>query len=82
MVSEFLLDIVFNIVSGMFGLLPDLSWSVDTSAFDYLTSFIACIAYLLPWDTVQAIVALIFTITVIRIVIAGIKVLWDILPLV
>ena len=35
MVSEFLIDIIYNIVSGLLSLLPDVSWSVDSSVFSY-----------------------------------------------
>lgn len=80
MISEFMLDIVFNIVSGMFSMLPEVSWSVDSSAFEFLLSFIRCIAYLLPWGTVTSIVGVILALSIFRIVIAIIKAVWDLLP--
>lgn len=82
MISEFFLNIVFSIVSGMLNLLPDVTWSVESSFFDYLVSFIRMVGYLLPWGTVTAIVSLVVALTVFRIIIAIIKTVWDLLPLV
>lgn len=82
MISEFVLDIVFRLVSGTFELLPDISWSVDTSAFQFLLSFLRCAAYLLPWNTVLAIISLIVSLSVFRIIIAVVKAVWDLLPFV
>lgn len=82
MICEFMLNIVFNLVTGALNLLPDVSWSVDTSAFQYLLSFIRCVAYLLPWNTVLSILSLIVILSVFRIIIAIVKAVWDLLPLV
>lgn len=82
MISEFFLNIVFGLVSGMLELLPDISWSVETSAFEFLLSFLRCAAYLLPWGTVLAILGLIVSFSVFRVIIAIIKAVWDLLPLV
>lgn len=82
MISEFFLSIVFNIVSTMLDALPDVSWSVNTSAFGYFISILKVACYLLPMDTVGTICGLIVTFTIVRIVIALIKTVWDLLPLV
>lgn len=82
MISEFFLNIVFNLVNGMLLLLPDISWSVESSAFEFLLSFLRCVAYLLPWNTVLTILGLIVALSVFRIIIAIIKAVWDLLPLV
>ena len=82
MISEFLLNIVFGIVSGMFELLPEFSWTVENSAFQHLFSFIRAVGYLLPWGTVGSIVAIILLLTSIRFVIALIKAIWELLPIV
>ena len=80
MIGEFLLNIVFGVSSGLFALLPDFSWNVDTSAFSYFLSILQFAGYMFPWDTVVTIVALIFSIGLIRIVISVIKTVWDLLP--
>lgn len=82
MISEFFLNIIFNIVSGLLSLLPDITWSVETSAFEYFVSIIQCVGYLLPWGTVSTIVSLIVALSIFRIIIAIIKSVWDLLPLV
>lgn len=80
MIGEFLLNIVFGVSSGLFALLPDFSWNVDTSAFSYFLTILQVAGYMFPWDTVVTIVALIFSIGLIRIVISVIKTVWDLLP--
>lgn len=80
MISEFLLNIVFFIVTGFFDMMPEVVWSVDTSAFGYFLDILRVCAYMLPMGHVGAVVALIFALTVFQIVIAFIKTLWDLLP--
>ena len=82
MISEFFLNIIFGLVSGMLEILPDVSWTVETSAFSYFLDIVRVAGYMLPIDTVIAIVAIIIDLTIIRIVIAIPKAIWDLLPLV
>ena len=82
MIGEFLLDIAFGILSGLLSMLPDFSWNVDTSAFSYFLSILQVAGYIFPWGTVLRIIGIIFSISVIRIVISVIKTIWDLLPLV
>lgn len=82
MISEFLLNIVFKIVSGLLSLLPPIDFSVDSSAFEYFLGIVRVVSYMLPMRTVSVIVGLIVSLTIFRIVIAFIKSIWDLLPLV
>lgn len=82
MISEFFLNIIFNIVSGFFGMLPEFSWSVETSAFSYFLSILQVAGYMFPWGTVVAICSLIVGLSIFRVVIAFIKAIWDLLPFV
>lgn len=82
MITEFLLDIVFNIVSNLFSLAPDITWSVDTGFFGYVKTFLSLAGYLLPMGTVITIVNLIIAITVFKVFIALGKTIWDLLPFV
>lgn len=82
MISEFFLNIIFNLVTGLFSILPEWSWDVSTGAFGAALNIIRTAAYLLPMPTVAAIVAIIVSITITRIVISIIKTIWDLLPLV
>lgn len=80
MISEFLLNIVFGIVSGFFALLPEVTWSVDSSAFSYFLSILQVAGYVFPWSTVATIASLIVSLSLFRIVIAFIRTIWDLLP--
>ena len=82
MIGEFLLNIVFGITSGLFAVLPDFSWNVDTTAFTYLLSVLQVAGYMFPWHTVTSIIGLIFSIGLFRIVVSAIKTVWDLLPIV
>ena len=81
MIGEFLLNIVFGITSGMFSVLPDISWNVDTTAYTYLLSILKVAGYMFPWHTVTAIAGFVFCIALFRIVVSVLKTLWDLLPL-
>lgn len=80
MITEFFLNLIFNIVSGFFDLLPDFSWSVDTSAFQYFLSILKIAGYVFPWDTVVSICGVIISISIFRVVVSFIKTIWSLLP--
>ena len=80
MITEGLLTVIFGIVSGFFSLLPDITWSVETSAFSYFMSILQITGYMFPWGTVVVIATLIFNLSIFRIVIAFIRAVWDLLP--
>ena len=80
MISEFFLNIIFKFLSGLLNLLPDVSWSVDTTAFSYFLDIVRIVGYLVPAQTVYAIITLIVAFTVFRIIISLIKTIWDLLP--
>ena len=82
MITEFFINIVFNLVSGMLELLPDITWSVDTSAFTFFLDAIRVAGYMLPVNTVIAICDLVIALTIFRIVISIPKAIWDLFPLV
>lgn len=82
MLSKFFLDIVFNFLTGFLDLLPDISWSVDTSFFGYFTDVVRVAAYMLPLETVRALINLIISLTIFRIIISIPKAIWDLLPFV
>lgn len=82
MITEGLINIFFGIVSGIFTLLPEVSWSVDTSAFEYFLSILKVAGYVFPWSTVVAIALIVFSISIFRIVISFVKTIWDLLPIV
>lgn len=82
MISEFFINIVFNIVSGLLSMLPDVTWSVESTAFEYFLGIIRVAGYMLPMNTVGAIAGLVVALTLVRIVVSAIRTIWDLLPLV
>ena len=82
MITEFLLNIVFGLLSGAFSLLPDITFSLESSVYQYFIDIVKVAAYMLPMNTVSAIVSLIIQLTIIRIVIAFFTALWNVLPVV
>lgn len=82
MVVKFGIDLFFGLLSGIFSVLPDITWSLDTTAFQAFIGTLNVAMYLLPMRTVVMMVSIIIWITVFRIVVSLIKTLWDLLPLV
>lgn len=82
MISEFLLNIVFKLVSWIFNLLPAVSFSVDPAALEYFFGYVKAASYMLPMETVATIVGLVVSFTVFRLGIALIKTVWGLMPVV
>ena len=82
MIVETMLDLVFKIVEGVLSILPNFTWSVQNSFFSTALDMIRVACYLLPMGTVVSIITIINLLLVIRIAIAIIKTIWDLLPLV
>ena len=80
MVTEFLIEIIYNIVVGLLSLLPDISWDVDSSVFSYFIGILQAAGYMLPMGTVSTIVGLIVALTTFRVVISVVRTIWDLLP--
>lgn len=82
MISEFFINIIFSLVSGMLSGLPEITWSVDTSSFQFFLDVIRVAGYLLPVKTVSSIFSLVVGLTVFRILVSIPKTIWNLLPLV
>ena len=82
MIVETMMNLVFSIVEGVLKLLPDFSWSVENSFFSSALDLVRVACYLLPMGTVVAIITIINMLLIVRIAIAIIKTIWDLLPLV
>ena len=83
MIGEFLLNIVFGIVTGFFSILPEFTMpALLVDAFDLFGGIIRVACYLLPMDTITVIIGIIIFTTIFRIVISLGKTIWDLLPLV
>lgn len=80
MITEGILNLFFSILSAMFSMLPDISWSVESGLFASFLDFIRLAGYFFPMGTVVTIISLIFAFTMFRIIISFIKTLWGLLP--
>lgn len=82
MIGEFMLDVVFGIVNGIFGLLPEFSWSVDGTAFTTFLDLLKVVVYLFPVNAVLFVLSVYTFIQSFKISIATMRTIWEILPLV
>lgn len=82
MIGEFFIDCGFGILSSALEKLPVMTWTVETSAGEFLGDFLDMVCYLLPLGTIQQIFSLIMTLTFMRIGIAFIRTIWGFIPFV
>ena len=80
MLTKMLIDLAFGLLTGLFSLIPNISWNVPVSVVSGVTQFFHVIFYIVPMDTVFAIASIVIALHSFRIVIALIKTLWDVLP--
>ena len=80
MIYEGLFSILFTVLEWVLPLLPDVTWSVDSSALSYFVGLLEVVFYLLPMYTVGRIVGIIVSVTTFRIIVSLLRTLWDVLP--
>lgn len=81
MITDSLLGIVFNFVSGLFELLPFMDISVDLSVSNTFLDIIGGVLYFFPWQKVLPILSIIIMLQVWRIMMSIIKALWSVIPI-
>ena len=80
MISEFFLNIIFNLVNWILEPLPAItipSLGPTSTFFD----FVRCGLYMLPLNTIVSIVGILVLISMFRIFMAIVKTIWNLLPL-
>lgn len=82
MISEFFLNVIFQIVTWLFSFLPNVGWNTRSVTFQGIMDIIRVAGYMLPLNTIGTIAGVIVSITVFKIVITIIRTIWDILPIV
>ena len=82
MISEFFLNILFQIVGWLLEPIPEITIPAALGPTSTFFSFVRCVLYLLPLDTIGVIVGILVAISTFRIVISIIKTIWDLLPIV
>lgn len=81
MIIEGIVNILFIPLEALFMMLPDVSWNVESDFFSSILDIFQAVCYLLPMKTVVAILTLIIAINVFKFVIALIKTIWQLIPL-
>ena len=80
MITELLLNGLFGVADILLGLLPEMEWNINTSAFEYAKDIADMIAYLLPMGYIKHAISFIIALTVFRISIAVIRTLKGFIP--
>lgn len=80
MVTDKLLDIVFNFLESILDKLPVMDISVDLSVINGFLNIVGSVLYFFPWQKVAPILAIILLLQVWRILISIIKTIWSVLP--
>ena len=82
MISEFLLNIVFNLLEWILSPLPEINISLNFGSASTFFGVVRCVLYMLPLNTINTIVGIIIALGAFRIFISIAKTIWDLLPIV
>jgi len=82
LIVESILNILFKFLEWIFALLPDWNWSVEASFFSAALDFIRLAGYLLPMGTITAIFIIVNVLIAWQVLVAILRTIWDVLPLV
>ncbi|MCM1411413.1 MAG: hypothetical protein NC305_12805 [Lachnospiraceae bacterium] len=80
MITDKLLDIVFNFLIKMLDKLPAMNISIDFSVVQGFLSIVGTVLYFFPWQKVAPILAIILLLQMWRILVSIIKTIWAVLP--
>ena len=80
MIIAGLLYVLFSLVKGILTLIPDYAWNVDSVALTNFYESIRMVFYVFPKDVVISIIGITIVLTNIKIGVAVIKTIWQILP--
>lgn len=86
MVTQGIIELLLKLATPILSLLPNVSiasvQTIDTSrGLDLFVSFVRMALYFFPIDTIQNILDIIFLFMIVRCVIAFLKTLWAVLPI-
>ena len=82
MIIEGIIKIFLVVASGALSMLPQFSWSIDTGVCSVFLGIVSSVCYLLPVGTISVILGISLSLTIAKAIIALIKTLWDLLPVV
>lgn len=81
MILETIINILFVPLEALLSLLPDISWNIENNFLNGILDIFQCVCYILPMRSVVAILTIIIAINVFKFVIALIKTIWQLIPL-
>lgn len=80
MITEAILSGFFGVADFLLGLVPEMEWTINTSAWQYAHDILSMICYLLPMGYIQSAIAFIIALGIFRISVAAIRALAGALP--
>ncbi len=81
MIVNGLLNIVSGVINLLLAPLELINFAVDVgTSLGVVKGFISVIAYLFPWSQVTPLIYIVITFFIFRCVVALIKTIWDLLP--
>ena len=81
MITEALLNIFFGALDIVMGFIPIFNFSFDHNALQTFFDIVKSVSYLLPMDTIGSIFSIIVNIVTFRVVVATIKTVWALIPI-
>ena len=81
MITDYIIDLIYKIFMFFLSGHEPLDFNIDINFVDTITDFLGFIFYVIPINGLAPIISIIVTITAFRILIAVIKTLWDLLPI-
>ncbi len=80
MITELLLTGLFGVADILLGLLPEIEWSLNTSAWSYVGDILSMVCYLLPLNHIVGAISFIIGLGVFRIGVSFIRFLLSLIP--
>lgn len=80
MIVQGILDILFGVITIVLGMLPITSFAFDLSSLGVFFDIITSVNYVIPLSTALQILFIVIGLQVFRIVVALVKLLWDVIP--
>jgi hypothetical protein len=81
MVGSAVINLIYKVFMYFVGGYEPLRFNFNTSFYSTIKDFISFIFYILPIYGLKTIVSLIISITLFRVIIALVKTLWDLIPI-
>lgn len=80
MISDSIIDLIYNAFMYLFGAYKPLRFNISTTVYEFIHDFMAFLFFILPMKGLQVIFGIIVAIILFRIAVSLVKTLWDLLP--